>query len=118
MARECLRKVERIRSSAEFEEVFQKGKACGGKHLVLFYLETEGRGPGVGFTTTRRVKSAVARNRAKRLMREAYRRVKYGIRTEGRLLVFLARGDARGMNYEDVRAEMVELLGHARLWSG
>jgi len=101
-----------------FREVLGKGTAYGGEHLVLFCLKGEGGPSTVGFTTTRRVPNAVVRNRAKRLMREAYRRLKYGIEGEGLRLVFLARGDARSMTFDRVQVEMVELFTRAGLWCG
>jgi len=116
MAGECLRKAERIRTSAEFREVVKKGKTYGGKHLVLFCLKSRGDERRVGFTSTRRVPNAVVRNRAKRLMREAYRKLKGSIEGEGLNLVFLARGDARDMTLGTVQVEMVDLLISAGLW--
>ena len=49
-------------------------------------------------------------------MREAYRKVKHGIKDEGLRLVFLARGDARSMSFDEVRREMVNLLTRADVW--
>ena len=116
MADERLRKAERIRTSAEFGEIVKKGKTYGGKHLVLFCLKGQGDGRRVGFTTTRRVPNAVVRNRAKRFMREAYRKLKGSIEGEGLRLVFLVRGDAGDVTMRMVQAEMEDLLISACLW--
>ena len=117
MPDERLGKAERLCSSSEFREVLNKGRAYGGRRLVLFCLEDAGGTTRVGFTTTRRVPNAVVRNRAKRLMREAYRRVRHGLRENGLRMVVLARGDTRGLTYDNVRGELVDLFTRARVWS-
>jgi ribonuclease P protein component len=117
MGRKSLPKSERLRTSQEFEAVLRKGDARAGRLLVLFRLPSEGE-RRVGFATTRRVPSAVLRNRAKRLMREAYRSLRADVEERGVRVVFLARGDASGLTLEGVRAEMVDLLTAAGVWRG
>lgn len=63
----------RLRSRGEFDKVFSSGKYFAHPLVVLHLVRNEGAGRRVGFTVSRRVGTAVKRNRAKRLLREAYR---------------------------------------------
>lgn len=60
----------------------------------------------VGLSVGKRIGGAVQRNRAKRLLREAYRHVRdSGLKT-GYLVVLAAREDIRGKKEQDVEKEL------------
>ena len=69
----------------------------------------------VGLSVGKRIGGAVARNRAKRLLREGYCAVKQaGVKT-GFLVVLAARDEIRGKKAQDVQEEMLELFRRLKL---
>ncbi len=69
-----LPKDERLRKPREFRLVYDKGKRYDGKHTSAFILPNELSYHRIGITASRKgVGKAVNRNRAKRLLREAFR---------------------------------------------
>jgi len=70
------RPAERIRRRAEFQRVYDRGFKAHGRYSTIFVLANDA-GPGrLGIAATRRLGGAVQRNRAKRLIREVFRRNK------------------------------------------
>ena len=85
--------IERLKKRADFLAC-AKAPACARGALVVQARPREDQQPLVraGFTATRRVGGAVVRNRAKRRMREAARRLLPDLAHPGLDYVFIARG--------------------------
>ncbi len=73
---------ERIRRRAEFKNVYDRGVRFHSRYSTVFILPNE-RGVGrLGIAATRKLGGAVQRNRAKRLIREVFRRNKIASRID------------------------------------
>jgi ribonuclease P protein component len=69
------RRQARLRRRAEFQHVYHHGERVGGRFMVVFAtIRKDGRlvGARCGVTATRRLGSAVVRNRCKRRLRELF----------------------------------------------
>jgi ribonuclease P protein component len=67
---------ERIRRRAEFEQVYGHGTRIHGRYSTIFVLPTNHGIGRLGIAATKKLGGAVRRNRAKRLIREVFRRNK------------------------------------------
>ena len=65
---------ERIRRRAEFKEVYERGARIHGRFATVFVLANERAVGRLGIAATKKLGGAVQRNRAKRLIREVFRR--------------------------------------------
>ena len=67
---------EHIRRRAEFQQVYEQGARIRGRFSTLFLLPNKLSIGRLGIAATRKLGGAVQRNRAKRLIREVFRRNK------------------------------------------
>lgn len=110
-----MKRHQRLRDRARFRHVRQEGRSWAHPLLVLCALPNDLPYSRFGFTASRHVGKAVARNRARRLMREAIRLNLQRIEA-GWDVVFIARSAIAGMGLQEVAPACVTLLQRARLW--
>jgi ribonuclease P protein component len=70
------RPAERIRRRADFQRVYERGSRVHSRYCTLFILANTCEVGRLGIAATRKLGGSVQRNRAKRLIREVFRRNK------------------------------------------
>ncbi|NLB66815.1 MAG: ribonuclease P protein component [Lentisphaerae bacterium] len=73
-ARETLGSRQRLRRAAQFLEAYQQNQSWHGRHMVMFLRTAPDASRRLGVVASRRVGNAVERARAKRRLREVFRR--------------------------------------------
>jgi len=106
----------RLRSTTDFERVRRDGRSYAHPLVVLVAARRpEGRAAArVGITAGRSVGTAVKRNRAKRLLREALRTLAAEIAPEWDLIL-IARAPIVERKMPEVRAVLAQLLQKAHV---
>lgn len=99
----------RLAHTSEFARVRTDGQAQRGAFVVLGILETGDSSPfRAGFVTSKRIGSAVVRNRVRRRLREIVRKHQHAIRA-GIWLVLVARPAAARASYSALEDEWLRL---------
>jgi ribonuclease P protein component len=104
----------RLREDAAFKKIYSKGKSLANRYVVLFYLKKNQECNRVGFIASKKVGNSVIRNRARRLMKEAFRLQGSNIK-KGYDLIYIARANIKDAAYKDVEKAMVHILKKSKL---
>jgi len=89
--------------------VYDQGRRVEGRLAVLYALDAPGEPRAIGIVTSRKIGGAVARNRARRLLREAYRLNQHKLKPNLQL-VLVARTAIDGKRYAEVEAAVLALF--------
>lgn len=105
---------QRIRSDREIREAYAQGRRWVGRYMVLWLRSGPGAALRLGVVSSRKVGNAVARNRARRRVREAFRVNRRLM--EGDLdIVIVARRKIGSASAGDVESELIGLARRAGL---
>ena len=108
--RYTLGKNERIRRRGEFSALFESGKRIHSEYLTVIVCKNTSGMRRIGLVVGKKVgKSAVRRNRMKRLLREFFRLNKHRLPASQDILI-VARKDFSLMKYQDLRRELGKVL--------
>lgn len=113
----------RLTRSEEFKRVRRSGKSYAHPLVVLIVEKNEQGSVRVGVAAGRAAGSAVRRNRAKRLLREAIRPLlphldlQHGSEKTGANLILIARSGLASATLEETRRALLNLLQRAQLYA-
>lgn len=96
-----LKKDDRLEQKADFDRVYKQGNRFFG-HFFVAYVLAKKEGPlRLGVVASRKVGKAVKRNRAKRLLREVFRKNRPAAAASADV-VLIARSSINEASYRDV----------------
>jgi ribonuclease P protein component len=108
-------KARRLTRASEYERVKRDGVVGRGKLLILSATAVENSGLcRVGFVTSRRLGSAVVRNRVRRRLREIVRQHQHDLRKDF-WIVLIAKRDAANASYRTLEDEWLRLARRASI---
>lgn len=108
-----MKKTETIKKNYEFRAILNRGKYLSGKYVECFYILNKDKADKnfMGIAISSKLAKANKRNKAKRLIREAYKNIENSIRT-GKSFVFLWKKnrDIIEATYKDIEKDMIKIM--------
>jgi ribonuclease P protein component len=106
----------RLKQRSDFLRIAAARRKAALPGLVLQVADGAETGRRIGFTASRKVGNAVARNRARRRLRAAAAEVMHDHAAEGRDYVLIARGDTASRPWLLLLEDLEAALKRVRAW--
>lgn len=107
-----------LKKNKNFRIVYRHGKSWANRLVVLYVLPQPKKSADqrrAGFVTGKKIGGAVVRNRAKRLMKEAYRLFQNRLK-DGVDMVFVGRSQLVHSDFNEVQKALIELCNRAQVF--
>jgi ribonuclease P protein component, eubacterial len=101
-----------LKLNRDYLRLYKRGKSFVNPSLVLYYSKNKLKMNRIGITTSKKIGKAVQRNRARRIIREAYRQIEPGTLT-GYDFVFVARGRTVKLKSNDIKSIVMKMFSSA-----
>ncbi len=106
---------DRLRKRADFVRVQAGGRRVSGRFVTLLVLANDCTVPRLGLIASRKLGPAVARNRAKRRLRDLFRRHRGALGERAALdIVAIPRRELSDAPFADVEADFIATLRRTR----
>ena len=103
-------KAEHLTRKKEFERVFDEGKVFKNNEVVLYVIPNDFLHSRLGLVVSKKVGNSPRRNRAKRLLREAYRLNKHLLKTHVDIIAIPRHPFSSDLKLSDVEDGFKNLL--------
>ncbi|HUV36968.1 MAG TPA: ribonuclease P protein component [Patescibacteria group bacterium] len=108
----------KLRRNSQFRVVYSEGERVVGDAITICYIRRGHEGVVPGFVASKkRVGKAHQRNRAKRLMREIFRKLRHRFEEQNLWIVFIASFKPSETSFQDLFRDVESSLGRAGLIS-
>ena len=104
--------VETLKTNSDFRRAYTRGKSYTNPALVMYVRKNRAGSCRIGITASKKIGNAVQRNRARRVIREAFRQVKLPLRSNYDV-VFVARTKTVYKKSTDIYNIMLPMLFEA-----
>jgi ribonuclease P protein component len=101
---ESFRPEDRITRSSRFKQIYAGGNPLFSRTMVVYHAAAAGERSRIGMTVSRKIGNAVVRNRAKRLIREVFRKNRSAL-VRPLDLVINAKKSIAGEDFRTLEAE-------------
>lgn len=102
-------KTKRLLKNALFKKVMENGKKYYTFNFIIFLKNSETLNSRLGIIVSKKFGKSVRRNRAKRLIREAFRRNYYLI-TLPLDIVFIVKNNAKDFSFSECEKEFINVI--------
>lgn len=106
--------MERLRSNAQFSDVYRTHRSFADDYFVMYVRENGESFNRVGVSVSKKIGNSVVRHRVKRLAKEAFRNSE-NMFNSGLDIVFVARSNAASMSYEETVKSLMGLAASHRI---
>jgi ribonuclease P protein component len=108
---------EGLKTNGQYRRVYLEGHREAGSKIIIYHLETDGGGIRAGFVASKKNvgNRASQRNRAKRLMREIFRKLKNRISADNLWIIFIASFKPEETTFQKLLEDVESSLERAGL---
>lgn len=108
----------RLKKKSDFQKLFKLGRSYAGPYFVIYFKENEVKGQTrIGFAVSKKIGTAVMRNKIKRRLREAVRPLIPQIK-ENYHIIIVARSRIRTAAFSELQKQLFNIFNKNRLVSG
>jgi len=105
----------RLQSNRQFRIVYSEGLREAGSRVVIYHLKREDGGVVPGFVASKKIGKACQRNRAKRHMREIFKRLEKRFAERNLWIVFIASFNPKESTFHEIYTDVERSLERAGL---
>lgn len=98
----------RLKSDADFKNVYRKGKSFANKTLVIYYKKNGYNFNRIGFSVSKKIGKAVTRNKIRRLLKENLKDM--NDLEQGYDIIFIARIPCADLDFKEIGKSLRHLL--------
>jgi len=102
-------KTNRILKRGLYRRVYDEGRKFQARYFTAFVLPNSGPQPRIGITVTRKIGNSVQRNRARRLVREVFRKNKWLV-PQGVDIVINVKNLLVEVGYREIEGDFLNFL--------